>query len=426
MDSSVTTRTPETGVTHDYFVGVKSRVLRWLEEVPLYKTEGGRRKCQGPDLVFEECFRKLPLISKEDIRRGFPGNFLRGNMVLQELIDRELVELERTSGTSEEPTPLLLERGWWNRQEREALELNPQVKAFLKNGDRRVTIASPTCSSEICYTGTPSPEQRTLGNALFVNLSRHPFLWSTQALERMLEETLDWSPVFLDVDPVYGAVFARYCAQHNIRIPSLKFILASYEYVSVLHRRILEETFDVPVYNLYGSTETGHLLMDDGAGGMLPSSRTAYLELLDIDPRGVGRLVVTTLTNDYMPLIRYDIGDLVRIIPTRSSPVYEVHGRTKDSIVNTRGGRITVADVDRCFASVKGILHYQLRQSSPDHFTLILVPDHAGCSDHTLHSISGQMHALQGAEVHLELRQRDHVQCENSGKYRLLYPMGSR
>ena len=33
---------------------------------------------------------------------------------------------------------------------------------------------------------------------------------------------------------------------------------------------------------------------------------------MDADPDGVGDLVVTTLTNDYMPLLRYRIGDLAR------------------------------------------------------------------------------------------------------------------
>lgn len=424
MSSSVSASALASSANVGSFAGVASKITRWLEEVPLY-CAAGRGQCQETDVDFLECFQKLPLITKEDIRRGFPGNFLRGNMVLQELLDRELVELERTSGTSEEPTPLLLERGWWNRQEREALELNSQVRDILKHGDRRVTIVSPMCSSEICYTGTPTPEQRTLGNALFVNLSRHPFLWSEHALARMVEETLDWDPVFLDVDPVYGAVFARYCAQRDIKFPSLKFVLASYEYVSVLHRRIFERAFNVPVFNLYGSTETGHLLMDDGIGGMIPSPRTAYLELLDVDERNVGRLVVTTLTNDYMPLIRYDIGDLVRIVRFQPAPVYEIQGRAKDILKNTQGKRISVADIDQCFAMIEGVLHYQLRQSSPHRFTLLIVPDHSGCDDQTLAAIRARIHGLIGAEAHVELLKTDHIQCENSGKFRLSVPMGT-
>ena len=91
----------------------------------------------------------------------------------------------------------------------------------------------------------------------------------------------------------------------------MKFILGSYEFVSVVHRRILERVFGVPVFNLYGSTETGHLLMENECGEMKPGLETAFLENVEPDERGVGHLVVTTLTNDYMPLVRYRIGDLV-------------------------------------------------------------------------------------------------------------------
>ena len=158
----------------------------------------------------------------------------------------------------------MLGRGWWAEQEERALRLNPFVAAVLDEfpGARRVTINSPVCSGDICYTGVPSRDDRTLGNTLFVSLSRFPFLWSEADLARMAAEAADWQPQFLDVDPVYGVAFALYCEQRGLRLPSLRFILCSYEFVSVTHRRILQRVFGVPVFNLYGSTETGHLLME--------------------------------------------------------------------------------------------------------------------------------------------------------------------
>ena len=128
----------------------------------------------------------------------------------------------------------------------------------------------------------------------------------------MSAEAVVWNPEFLDVDPVYGVAFALYCEREGIRLPNLKFIIASYEFVSVVHRAILQRVFDVPVFNLYGSTETGHLLMEVENGEMRLSTETGFLELSDPDARGVGDLVVTTLSNNYMPLIRYRIGDLAK------------------------------------------------------------------------------------------------------------------
>jgi len=291
----------------------------------------------------------LPLITKQDIRRGFPGNFLPAGVELETLLELDLVELESTSGTSEERTPLLMGRGWWTAQEERALRLNRFVAGILDEFPeaRRVTLGSPVCNGDICYRGVPVKADRIVGQALFPNLSRHPFLWSQADLARMAAETVEWQPQFLEVDPVYGVLFARYCEQQGIRLPSVQFILCSYEYVSVLHRRILQRAFGAPVFNLYGSTETGHLLMEDERGEMRPSLETAFLEVIEPDAGGVGELVVTTLTNEYMPLIRYRIGDLVQRQETSDGPVYRVHGRVADAFAVPAGERIPSSEISR-------------------------------------------------------------------------------
>ncbi len=338
-------------------------VPQWLREVPLYRHGGNAAPLPDGGLSFEEL-RRLPLITKQDIRDGFPKNFLREGVELDSLLDQDLVELEQTSGTSEERIPLILGAGWWAEQEERALRLNRFVSNVLDEhpNARRVTINSPICSGDIKYTGTPARSDRIVGDALFVSLSRLPFLWGEAELERMAAETVEWKPVFLDVDPVYGALFALHCERHGIRLPSLRFILASYEFVSLTHRRILERVFKVPVFNLYGSTETGHLLMENERGRMRPSQETAFFELVNPDAKGVGELVVTTLTNDFMPLIRYRIGDLVERHTEPYGTDYLVHGRKADAFAGRNGKRVTTLEVDRLFGDVGGVVHYQMQE----------------------------------------------------------------
>ena len=143
----------------------------------------------------------------------------------------------------------------------------------------------------------------------------------------------------------------RFIASGNgITFPSVKFILCSYEFVSVGHRRILRRVFGVPVFNLYGSTETGHLLMENERGEMKASLENVFYEIVEPDARGVGDLVVTTLTNDVMPLVRYRIGDLVERRERPYSTDYFVHGRARDALRRRDGRRVTTLEVDRCFA----------------------------------------------------------------------------
>ena len=396
---------------------------RWLSEVPLYQRAGALLELRGHGVPLAELSR-LPLITKEDIRRDFPRNFLRAGVELDTLLDQDLVELERTSGTSEERTPLLLGRGWWAEQEERALRLNPLVAGVLDEFPeaRRVTINSPVCSGDICYTGVPSRADRIVGNALFVGLSRYPFLWSEAELARMAAEAVEWQPQFLDVDPVYGVVFALYCERRGIRLPSLRFILGSYEFVSVAHRRILERVFGVPVFNLYGSTETGHLLMEVGRGEMRPSLETALLEVLNTDAQGVSALAVTTLTNDYMPLIRYHIGDLVERQERPYYTSYVVHGRAKDAFATPDGRRITVWQVDQCLADLPGIAHYQLCERTNAEWLLRFIPDITAPTAAEIEEWRRRLIQLLGIGGSLAVERTDLLAPESSGKFRLTYP----
>ena len=397
---------------------------RW-RGVPLYRNSLSHVKCKRPDF---ECFKRLPLLAKPEMRSGFPQNFLPDGQSLDALLEKNLVELEHTSGTSEERLPVIFGRGWWNEQEERALRLNDFVAAVLDEHPdaRRATLVPPACNGLTCPTVWMSREQRTIGNTLFINLARIPFLLEDRELARMAAEISEWSPQFLDVDPVHGARFALYCEQRGIKFPSLKFILCSYEFISVVHRRILARVFGVPVFNLYGSTETGHLLMESERVEMKPGYDMAFLEIVDAGADGVGDLVVTTLTNDYMPLLRYRIGDLAERRAQPYGTDFVIHGRVRDALHGGDGRRVTTWQADQCFAALPGILHYELRQNEDGGCVLRFVPDGTGPAETELSRVTSQLENLlcSGAEIGTEAMQV--LLPEPSGKFRLTRPTVAR
>jgi phenylacetate-CoA ligase len=366
-------------------------------------------------------FFRLPLITKREMRKDFPQNFLRPGQSLETLLDQNRVELEHTSGTSEERLPVLFGRGWWNEQEERMLRLNRLVARVLDGHPRarRATIAPPVCNGIACFSHRHSRSERTVDTTLFVNRSRIPFLLNDDELARMAAEISEWAPQFLDLDPVHGAWFALYCERQGIRFPSLKFILCSYEFVSVVHRRILQRVFGVPVFNLYGSTETGHLLMENESGEMKPNLETAFLENIEPDERGVGHLVVTTLTNDYMPLVRYRIGDLVKRQEWPYGTNYLVHGRSHD-VLNRRDGRqVTTLEVDQCFTGAGGIAHYLLRQMAGGDCRLQFVPNGDGPGGEALESTITQLEDLLQPSKRISAEAVKLLPPTHSGKFRL-------
>jgi phenylacetate-CoA ligase len=398
---------------------------RW-RNVPLYRDSLPPGSFAGHDV--RAGFHQLPLLGKRDMRTGFPQNFLPAVRSLESLLENQIVELEHTSGTSEERLPVIFARGWWNAQERRALRLNAFVAKVLDEHPqaRRVTITSPACNGLTCPTVWMSHPQRIIGDALFVNLARIPFVLGEKDLARMAAEVSGWAPQFLDADPVHGAWFALYCEQQGIKFPSLKFVLCSYEFVSVVHRRIIERVFGVPVFNLYGSTETGHLLLENERGEMKPSYDTAFLEIVGADARGVGDLIVTTLSNDYMPLLRYRIGDLAERRAQPYGTDFIVHGRASAALTSGNGHRVTTWEVDQCFAETTGIAHYELRQDETGNLALRYLPDGAGPSAETLSRLKSQLGALLNPRAEIETQAMEILLPSPSGKFRLTAPAGGK
>jgi phenylacetate-CoA ligase len=406
-----------------------SRLAEWLprwREMPLYRDLLAHTEphFSAPDLRAD--FPRLPLLGKRALRSGFPDNFLPAGQSLENLLENRLIELEHTSGTSEERLPVIFGRGWWDAQEARALRLNAFAAKILDEHPhaRRVTITPPACNGLTCPRGWMSREQRIIGNTLFANLARIPFLLGEADLKRMAEEVTEWSPQFLDLDPVHGTWFALHCERHGIKFPSLKFILCSYEFVSVVHRQILERAFNVPVFNLYGSTETGHLLMENERGEMKCSHDTAFLEVVEPDARGIGDLVVTTLSNYYMPLLRYRIGDLVQRRTLPYGTGFIVHGRAAAALRSRDGRRVTTWEVDQCFTGVAGIAHYELRQEQNGNALMCYVPDGTGPASDTLNCVTSRVGALLNA--HVESKAMDTLVPSASGKFRLTRPATDR
>ena len=106
-------------------------ISRCRSQIPMYAKRGVELLGGEPSVVVSSDLDRLPFITKEDIRRGFPANFLGVEPSLEELLDQETIELEHTSGTSEERTALLLPRGWWAEQELRALDLNATISEAL-------------------------------------------------------------------------------------------------------------------------------------------------------------------------------------------------------------------------------------------------------------------------------------------------------
>jgi phenylacetate-CoA ligase len=96
---------------------------------------------------------------------------------------------------------------------------------------------------------------------------------------------------------------------------SLKACISISEQLTPSMRRFVEQRFQTPVHQNYGLNEIGLVAIRCDAGRYHVHTEHCHVEIVDhkggaCAAGATGRIVVTSLTNFAMPLIRYDTGDL--------------------------------------------------------------------------------------------------------------------
>jgi phenylacetate-CoA ligase len=128
-----------------------------------------------------------------------------------------------------------------------------------------------------------------------------------------------------------------------------KFLLCAGEEIHERHRHRLEKFFRAKLLNIYGCMELPTIAYTCPEHAHFHVFQTtAIVEVINIrmiDGNIYGDIAITNLTNDVMPFIRYETGDIVKVQEDKcgcrrnSQILGEIQGRSDDSI-KTRYGKI--------------------------------------------------------------------------------------
>lgn len=178
---------------------------------------------------------------------------------------------------------------------------------------------------------------------------------------------------------------ACFIQEHHLSIYSPPAIMTS---GGVLYPEVkvrVEEVFQAPVFNRYGSREVGDIACNcEKNQGLHIIPNIHYIEILDNRDKEVkageaGEIVITSLTNYTMPLIRYKIEDRGILSKKECScgrgfPFLEkVEGRVRSMFRNKQGDLIDSAAFIRLFYFRDNIKQFQMIQESLDQITINLV-----------------------------------------------------
>lgn len=167
--------------------------------------------------------------------------------------------------------------------------------------------------------------------------------------------------------------FAKYLDQRKDTISSLKAIFTTADMLYLGQRRFIERVLKAPVYDNYGCPEAGLMANEcNQHDGYHYNMETCFIETVDKDESGAGRIIATNLTNYSFPTLRYDTGD-IGILESEgkcpcgrsSSKIISLLGRQRDIITLPNGRVVHGAFFNHLpvFYNNKDIMRYQIIQT---------------------------------------------------------------
>ena len=154
---------------------------------------------------------------------------------------------------------------------------------------------------------------------------------SDKQLFEIVKKVEDFSPKWMYVQP---SVLERILeCDKFFSFPKLQYIETVGEPLSAVLKRRAEMHFNVQVANLYGSEEMNGIAYESPAGFLELINDNVYVEVKKdnkIGVKGTGEIIITSLINHAMPLIRYQQNDFVSI--NNSNSIDSIKGRVLDTI----------------------------------------------------------------------------------------------
>ncbi len=226
------------------------------------------------------------------------------------------------------------------------------------------------------------------------------------SIDTPLAQQVEWlqrqKPAYLLTYPSNLRGLAEHCAARGLRLDGLRQLRTMAEALDPQVRTLAEETFGVPVCDMYSAQEVGYIaLQAPGGTHYLVQAESVFVEVLrddgtPCDTGEAGRVVVTPLANFATPLLRYEIGDYAEPGPPspcgRGLPVLtRILGRARNMLLLRDGGRFWPSFGSRGFTAIAPIRQHQVVQHDFDALEVRLVVERpltpgeeAGLREHIL------------------------------------------
>lgn len=337
---------------------LQALAARVYERVPFYRERFDELGITPADIRGIDDLTRLPITRKADIQRNYPFGLLA-------VPREELLRVHASSGTTGRPIVMGYTRG--------DLDLFAEVNArSLAAAGGRPGMVFHNAYGYGLFTGGLGLH----GGGERLGMTVVPV--SGGMTERQVNLILDLRPQIIACTPSYAQTLAEEFRRRGIgadQIPLEYGILGAEPWTEAI-RADVEAGLGIKASNIYGLTEiigpgVANEAFDEGNGSYVWEDHF-YPEILDRDtgqpvPEGEeGVLVITTLTKEGMPVLRYWTGDITSLTrqPGASGRTHAriglIRGRSDDMLI-IRGVNIYPTQIEEALQVVpQASAHYQL------------------------------------------------------------------
>lgn len=249
---------------------------------------------------------------------------------------------------------------------------------------------------------------------------------------RALIETINRKPpkvIIAYVQAIYE--LAKFVEREGLVVRPQSAIMTSAGTLHPFMREKIQSVFQCNIFDRYGSREVGDIACECQAHtGLHVFPWQNYVEIVDEAGNGVprgteGNIVVTSLTNFAMPLIRYAIGDRGVLSPTETCScgrkgqlLEQVAGRNVDMFRRRDGTLVSSGYFTRLLYFRDWVHKFQVIQKDYALIVFKIVKSATDYSPSELEEITQKTQAVMGTPCTVTFEFVDDIETSASGKYR--------
>lgn len=240
----------------------------------------------------------------------------------------------------------------------------------------------------------------------------------------------DFSPEYLVGFPSSVYEICAMAQSRGLKLQnSVKAFFPTAETLLPIHRDVISSVLGCKIANQYASSEGAPFILECKYGGLHMHPLTGIFEVVDEDmkPTQDGEVLVTSFATKGTPLIRYRIGDRIRLAPQDEMCicgsgfplVNNIEGRAADFILSPTHGRVNSVNISNSTKGIKGIIQFQVVQDNLDS-VLVLVKGTQLFNHKEQEKLKLALSERFGPKLEIKLVRTDEISKESSGKFKVI------